>query len=109
MVYIQKMMPDFKEYHMDLYHAKLKWMSFQSGYIQTLWSDAIQNQISALSNLAAGHYDLEAHLIACQTYFGERASIEIILQQISICLKGQESKDSFTLCLFNRLNIMLQQ
>jgi hypothetical protein len=84
-------------------------MSFQSGYIQPLWSDAIQNQINALSNLAPGNYDLEAHVIACQTYFRERASIEIILQQISTCLKEQKSKDSFTLCLFNRLNIILQQ
>lgn len=84
-------------------------MSFQSGYIQPLWDDATQNQLNALSNLAPGNYDLEAHLIACQNYFGEKVSIEIILQQISTCLKGQQSKDSFTLCLFNRLNILLQQ
>ena len=60
-------------YHFDLFHAKLKWMSFQSGYIQPLWDDATQNQISALSNIAPVRCDLEAHVIACQTYFGEKA------------------------------------
>lgn len=102
-------MNEFENFSLDLYHAKLKWMSFQSGYIQPIWNDTTQNQINALSNLTPGNYDLEAHLIACQTYFGEKVSIEIILQQISTCLKGQQSKDSFTLCLFNRLNILLQQ
>lgn len=102
-------MQHFDDFQFDLYHAKLKWMSFESGYIQPLWNDSAQNQINALSNLAPSNYDLEAHVIACQTYFGEKVSIETILQQISTCLKGQQSKDSFTLCLFNRLNILLQQ
>ncbi|MFN5417374.1 MAG: hypothetical protein ACK5B9_09980 [Flavobacteriia bacterium] len=63
-------MNSFEKFLFDLYYSKLKWMSFQSGYIQTLWSDATQNQINALSNLAPGNYDLEAHVIACQTFFG---------------------------------------
>jgi len=102
-------MSDYEDFLFDLYHAKLKWKAIESGYIQPLWNDTIQNHINALSNLAPGNYDLEAHVIACQIFFGERASIETILQQISTCLKGQQSKDSFTLCLFNRLNILLQQ
>lgn len=99
---------NYNDFHFDLYHAKLKWMAFQSGYIQSLWNDSVQNQINALSNVAPGNYDLEAHVIACQTYYGEKVSIETFLQQISTCLKGQQSKDGFTLCLFNRLNILLQ-
>lgn len=102
-------MNESESFYLDLHYAKLKWKAFESGYIQPLWSDAIQNQINALSNIAPDKCGLEAHLIACQTYFGEKVSIEIILQQISTCLKGQQSKDSFTLCLFNRLNILLQQ
>ena len=63
----------FEEFSFDLYHGKLKWMAFEFGYIQPLWDDATQNQLNALSNLAPGNYDLEAHVIACQTYFGEKA------------------------------------
>lgn len=95
-------MSRYEEFLFDLYHSKLKWMAFQSGYTEPLWDGSTQNQLNALSNLVPGNYDLEAHVIACQTYFGEKVSTETILQQISTCLKGQQSKDSFTLCLFNR-------
>jgi hypothetical protein len=66
-------MNELENISFDLYHAKLKWMSFQSGYIKPLWNDKIQNQINALSNIAPDRCELEAHLIACQTYFGEKA------------------------------------
>ena len=75
-------MVEIESFYFDLYHAKLKWKAYESGYIQPLWDDSVQNQINALSNLPPGNYDLEAHVIACQTYFGEKVSIEIILQQI---------------------------
>lgn len=99
-------MTKLEDFSFDLYHAKLKWMSFQSGYIQPLWSDAIQNQINALSNIAPYKCDLEAHLIACQTYF--RIETEIIIEAMRTCLVSktdQMNKDQFTMCLFNRLTL----
>lgn len=105
-------MNDFEEFSIDLYHAKLKWMSFQSGYIQPLWSDSIQNQISSFSNLAVGNFEIEPHIIACQSYFGEKNQLKEILQQIPICLKEQKengNKDSFSMCLFNRMNLIVIQ
>lgn len=93
-------------YLFDLYHAKLKWMSFQSGYIQAVWSDAVQNQINALSNIAPVRCDLEAHVIACQTFFG--VETETILEAMRNCLKSTSenmNKDQFTMCLFNRLTL----
>lgn len=99
-------MNEYQDFCVDLYHAKLKWMSFQSGYIQPLWNDATQNQLNALSNLAPGNYDLEAHLIACQTYSG--IETEAIIKAMRNCLKSATeniNKDQFTMCLFNRLTL----
>lgn len=99
-------MLEFEEFHLDLYHAKLKWMSIQSVYIQPLWNDVIQNQIKALSNIAPDKCDLEAHLIACQTFF--RIETEAILEAMRICLVSKTehiNKDQFTMCLFNRLSL----
>lgn len=89
-----------------MYHAKLKWMSFESGYIEPLWSDSIQNQINALSNIAPDRCDLEACVIACQSFF--RIEIETILEAMRNCLVSKSehmNKDQFTMCLFNRLTL----
>jgi len=97
---------ELEDFFFDIYYGKLKWMSFQSGYIQPLWDDATQNQISALSNIAPVRCDLEAHVIACQTFFG--IEIEIILDAMRNCLKSTTenlNKDQFTMCLFNRLTL----
>ncbi len=105
-------MNEFENYQFDLFHAKLKWKSFESGYIRELWNDTIQNQIKALSNLAPGNFELEAHIIACQSYFGEKIKFEDILKQIAICLKELQNsgnKNSFTMCLFNRINLIVIQ
>lgn len=99
-------MVDIENFYFDLYHAKLKWISFQSGYIQPLWSDKVQNQINALSNIAPHKCDLEAHTIACQTFF--RIETEIIIEAMRSCLVAktdQMNKDQFTMCLFNRLTL----
>ncbi len=37
-------MNELESFYFDLYHAKLKWMSIQSGYTSVLWDDTIQNQ-----------------------------------------------------------------
>ena len=39
----------FEDFLIDLYHAKLKWMSIQSGYTPVLWENFIQNKINALN------------------------------------------------------------
>lgn len=99
-------MNEFEEFCLDKYYAKLKWNAFESGYIQPLWSDAIQNQINALSNIAPEKCDLEAHAIACQTFF--RIESEIIIEAMRTCLVSktdQMNKDQFTMCLFNRLTL----
>jgi len=101
-------MYDFEEFHMDLYHSKLKWMSIQSGYTPALWNESIQNQINALSNLVTGNFEIEAHIIASQTYFRDQLQLEDILKNVSLCLKeqqGKENKDGFAMCLYNRLSL----
>lgn len=99
-------MKDNESFYFDLYHAKLKWKAYESGYIQALWSDIVQNQINALSNIAPVSCDLEAHVIACQTFFG--IETEIILEAMRNCLKSTSenmNKDQFTMCVFNRLTL----
>jgi hypothetical protein len=99
-------MIELESFYFDLYYAKLKWMSFQSGYIQPLWSDATQNQINALSNIAPVRCDLEAHVIACQTFFA--IETEAIIEAMRNCLKSTTEnmiKDQFTMCVFNRLTL----
>lgn len=99
-------MHHFDDFQFDLYHAKLKWMSFESGYIQPLWSDEVQNQINALSNIAPFKSELEAHVIACQTFF--RIEPEEILEAMINCLKSKTenmNRNQFTMCLFNRLTL----
>lgn len=98
-----------EEFLIDIYHAKLKWMSIKSSYIPSPWNESTQNQINALSNLVTGNFEIEAHIIASQTYFREQIKTEEILKNVSICLKeqqGKENKDAFAMCLFNRLNIL---
>ncbi|MDP3558340.1 MAG: hypothetical protein Q8T03_13290 [Bacteroidota bacterium] len=84
-------------------------MSIQSGYTSLLWNESTQNQINALSNLVTGNFEIEAHIIASQTYFRDQIQLEVILKNISHCLKeqqGQENKNAFAMCLFNRLNLL---
>ena len=98
-------MNDFESFHYDLYHAKLKWMAIQSGYISVLWDDKIQNKINAISNLGNDNHSVEAHIIAVKSYFGEDINLESIIKIISICLKEQSNKSAFTMCVFNRFNL----
>jgi len=103
-------MTDFEDFHVDLYHSKMKWMSIQSGYIQELWDDSFQNQINAFSNFTVGNFEIEAHIIASQSYFKEKVNHDMVLKQISICLKEQHSNvNTFTMCLFNRLSLLQHQ
>lgn len=98
-------MSDFEEFNFDLYHAKLKWMSIQAGYTSLLWSDSIQNQINAFSNLASDNFELESHFIACRSFFGKEIDDTLILESFSYCLKlNPSNKESFTNCLYNKLN-----
>lgn len=81
-------------------------MSFQSGYIQPLWDDSVQNQINALSNVVSSNFEFEAHVIACQIFF--RIDKEVIIEAMRNCLKPATeniNKDQFTICLFNRLTL----
>lgn len=80
----------FEDFLIDLYHAKLKWMSIQSSYTPALWEDFIQNQINALTNLVSENFEIEAHIIASQTYFREQFQVDDILKHISVCLKSQQ-------------------
>ncbi len=100
-------MSDYEDFLFDLYHAKLKWKAIESGYIQPLWNDTIQNHINALSNLSEDVLEIEAHIIASKTYFKDQIPMEDILKHVSFCLKGQKSlgnKSQFEMCLFNRLS-----
>lgn len=99
-------MNEFESFHLDLYHAKLKWMSIQSGYTPMLWNDSIQNQINAISNLSEVNQSIEAHIIAVKSYFGEELDTSEILKTISICIKEQNNKDVFTMSVFNRFKIL---
>lgn len=95
-----------EDFYFDLYHARLKWKAFESGHIQLLWDGSVQNKINAISNLAPGNYDLEAHVIACQTFF--RIETGAILEAMRNCLKSKTenmNRDQFTMCLFNRLTL----
>ena len=98
-------MNELESFHFDLYHAKLKWMSIQSGYTSVLWDDTVQNQINAISNLSNSNHSIEAHIIAIKSYFGEELDIADIIKTISICLKEESSKNTFTLSVFNRFNL----
>lgn len=98
-------MNEFEDFLMDLFHAKLKYMGIQSGYTSELWNDSIQNQINAISNLSNDNYSIEAHIIAVKSYFGEDINLESIIKTISICLKEEGSKNTFTLSVFNRFNL----
>lgn len=103
-------MVGFEDFLMHLYHSKLKWMSIQSGYTPALWEDFRQNQINALSNLATGNFEIEAHIIASQSFFGNKIELPNILSNISICLKEQANdgnKNAFTMCVYNRLALQL--
>jgi len=105
-------MSDYEDFLFDLYHAKLKWKAIEFGYIQPLWNDTIQNHINALSNLSEDTFEIEAHIIASQTYFRDRIQLEDILKNVSFCLNGQKSsgiKNQFVMCLFNRLSIKTNQ
>ena len=56
-------MNELESFYFDLYHAKLKWMSIQSGYTSAIWDNAIQNQINAISNLSAENHSIEGHIM----------------------------------------------
>ena len=99
-------MNELESFYFDLCHAKLKWMSIQSGYTSALWDDTTQNKINAISNLSNDNHSIEAHLIAVKSYFGEELDITEILKTISICLIEQTEKHTFTMCVFNRFNII---
>ncbi len=102
---IYKKLTNYDIFQVDLFQAMLKWKAFESGYIQPLWNDSIQNQINAFSNLATGNFELESHFIACRSFFGKEIDDTLILESFSYCLKLQPSnKESFTNCLYNRLN-----
>ena len=84
-------MNDFESFHFDLYHAKLKWMSVQSGYTPLLWDETIQNQINAISNLSNENHSIEAHIIAVKSHFGEGVDLTDIIKTISLYLKEQSN------------------
>ena len=93
---------------MEIYYAKLKWGSIQLGYIPVVWNDTIQNQINAFSNFVSEDLKIEAHVIAAQSHFVNKFNLEIILKNISICLKEQSNnsnEQAFTMCLYNRLQL----
>lgn len=104
-------MTPYEDFLMELYYAKLKWGSIQLGYIPVVWNDTIQNQINAFSNFVSEDLKVEAHIIAAQSYFVNKFSLEIILKIISVCLKEQcnnSNEHAFTMCVYNRLQLLNQ-
>ena len=80
-------MTDFEEFHLDLYHAKLKLVNGDSGLSFGLWDELIQRNIDALSGLCHSVNQVEAHILAAKNYFREKISYPEIIEIVKVCCK----------------------
>lgn len=99
-------MTELEEFHLTLCYAKIKFQGIKAGYQKPPWDIETQRNIDALCGLCNSTDEIEAHIIAANSYFGGNIDYPKILLAIKECCKSQASQHGFTFAFFNRLNLL---
>ncbi|MFI5136680.1 MAG: hypothetical protein ACHQIM_02555 [Sphingobacteriales bacterium] len=101
-------MNELEDFHLTLYHAKLRLLPDVPGSSINLWDRSIQRDIDALYHLNP-EKEIQAYYLAARDYFGKRVPHEGIIASLKSCLKENLSKEGFTFVFYNRLNALVKK